>query len=673
MQPPIKLPLQLGALLAWWQPRSSWEALRNHFRYHGVLSPGVRLMRRLRFPQKILLVGITFSIPVVYLVTVQVYEQLAKLHSAQLETDALSYIQQVDRLITAIIPQRAAMQALAAGVPNEANHTQDKGIEQAYLALATYQETLSKDIEVTSEWKSLTNAYVALNEADERNYTTGAQKRSKLIAHAQQLSEAAARESTLTRDSSQLINDMARVGVMDLPRLDEAISQLQGQSADLASQGERTPASVESLLIDAHNVITEATRIGAQARQHTDIGAQRHCLSGQDAILTQAQAYGESMRKAILDPSTTLDGGATYLASQRLHEDIKKLRVECLSVTKHALIEKASAAQNKLLNTLLIIVGGMIASVYMTVSLHRVMEGGMHLLRSEVGKMAKGDLTTRSSPRGNDEVAATLNSLSESLARLSDLFTVVRRGVSSVSHASGEISSASEGLTQRLQGAADAVHAIRQGIRISMDHLVSHQDCVEDAVLRAHDMTIEAQRSRRAMTNLANRMLSLQGRSREIGKFVGMIDGIAFQTNLLALNASVEAAKAGPAGRSFAVVASEVRSLAMRVADAAQQINQVVATSTAEIAQSHEIAKGAVDAVRSTESNVHDMNSILERLKHLTQEGKANSEHVNAILADVEQTADGNTNLVTQMTVAAKELRMQSLKLAEQAARFKLN
>src|SRR3546814_513450 len=77
----------------------------------------------------------------------------------------------------------------------------------------------------------------------------------------------------------------------------------------------------------------------------------------------------------------------------------------------------------------------------------------------------------------------------------------------------------------------------------------------------------EAKQSGSIVRKAVDAMGNIEQATQEIGKTIGVIDGITFQTNLLALNAGVEAARAGDAGKGFAVVASEVRALAQRSAD----------------------------------------------------------------------------------------------------------
>jgi methyl-accepting chemotaxis protein len=83
-----------------------------------------------------------------------------------------------------------------------------------------------------------------------------------------------------------------------------------------------------------------------------------------------------------------------------------------------------------------------------------------------------------------------------------------------------------------------------------------------------------AQRGGEVVSRVVATMDEINTSSKKIADIIGTIDGIAFQTNILALNAAVEAARAGDAGRGFSVVASEVRALARRAAEAAGAMHE---------------------------------------------------------------------------------------------------
>ncbi|OYU19135.1 MAG: hypothetical protein CFE34_06930 [Rhodobacteraceae bacterium PARR1] len=95
----------------------------------------------------------------------------------------------------------------------------------------------------------------------------------------------------------------------------------------------------------------------------------------------------------------------------------------------------------------------------------------------------------------------------------------------------------------------------------------------------------EGEKSSAVVTTATTAMNAIEQSSVQIGQIVTVIDEIARQTDLLALNAAVESARAGDAGRGFAVVANEVRKLAQRSADAAQQIRSLVTTSSARVVE----------------------------------------------------------------------------------------
>lgn len=658
-----------GQRMATWRRGELRAALREYFRYHGALAPLVRLMRDVDFRYKSLLVAAAFAVPAALVIGTQLNDQWQHYRDAQSHRNGWRYIHHVDKLVTAVIPLRSALSTPQAAPDKASEEAMVKAIEHSYLDLAALQDQQGRDFDTSAAWKALSAAYVQLNAPPSGH--TRAEMYSQFIAHARALSTVVSDRAQLAVSSNQSVHLVSELATELLPRLDEALYQLHSNVHSLNLRAERNAAVTEAALLSAHDLqdtLSEVKRHAARVPASTSAT----CVTGHEPVFADADQLNKVARAFALDATATVDEAQMARTTQALHQQVQQMREACLARLDTELVADETHIGQRLAWLGGTAVIGVLLAAYAMTAFSRVMRGGMQLIQSEVERMARGDLSGRALARGDDEVADTLRSLRTSLSRLADLFTVVRRGVSSVSHASGDISLASEDLSQRIQDATVAMDGLQQGIVATLQYLEANQQCVAEAVDRAKDVTADAGRSRRAMTNLAGVIDKLQDRSREIGKIVSLIDGIAFQTNLLALNASVEAAKAGVSGKGFAVVASEVRGLAQRVADAAAQINKVVGDSTNEISQGQEIARGTVEAVRSTEANVKEMGRILGKLAQVTDEGQRNAEHMTTTLAVVNDNCEKTSTLVTQVAHAAKELRRQSLKLAEQASRFKL-
>jgi methyl-accepting chemotaxis protein-1 (serine sensor receptor) len=638
-----------------------WSAFQDYFRYHGVYAPMVRFMRDVDFRYKSLLVAGTFALPVSVVLSMQFQTQWQLAQQMDRQVTGWRYMVLLDRFHA--IGRQAEHAPSAPAVQGSVGSE----LEEAFLALSQWHDQSGLGGLAQEAWIQLGKAYLGW-QGDSGGGSLRVQRAQVLSTATDNLEDALAVQTGLGLTLDPATLSMSQLALSTWPRL---LDHLDIASRELSKPGHAgSPEMLKSLAAQGMAVDDILRRLSLPLPSTSD-PALVHCLPPA-ATHSALGALPRWMQETAAAGSGGPEGTQLRQRLQDARQQASVIRQQCLATLSDVATAHASAQSAHLGWLGGIMALGLLLAAYTMVAFSRVMRGGMQLIQKEVERMAQGDLSGRTLPLGEDEVAVTLRSLRQSLLRLADLFTVVRRGVASVSHASGDISSASQELAGNVLQATDAIDAMNQGVAITLAFLESNQGCVNQAVDCARDMSADAGRSRRAMNRLAEVIEGLQLSSREIEKFVSIIDGIAFQTNLLALNASVEAAKAGSAGKGFAVVASEVRGLANRVAEAAAQIGTVVAGSTNQIAQGQEIARGTVDAVRSTEVHVNEMNSILKRLAQITDEGRGNADQMTATLKDVQHNSHQTKDLVVQVEQAAKELRQQSLKLAEQSSRFKL-
>jgi methyl-accepting chemotaxis protein-1 (serine sensor receptor) len=693
--------MSLNALLhsSWaWARRSKPEVkgsggMREFFRYHGILAPGVRLMRALPFAGKAALVAGAFLLPLVVISGHYVESSSNQYaHIAQARA-ALRYSTHLHELVGQLQLLRRARFYMALGLPVPPDASQlslsDQSRQLPGLLAPLIDKSVQAELALPAAVRLLVDQAAGCVQSLQANLVTDVQKGQSLAPPVldAQLRPNVMPESACIRQlldaqfrivQQTQVNADGDVGLMqfqalvldDLPQLEEDLISIRGLTAILRS-GSRDPVFWRSM--GSRLSLAAAGHQRAVGRMETYGGyhpalrayAARPLWSEVQQVLAGVSQLGLTEPGAAdAAPVDAQMGRLAEVIALAHHEGMAQLALDLDNARQQLIVERTTVA--------VIVVILVLVAVYLLTAFYRVMHGGLNMLQSQVGRMASGDLSSRPQPWGRDEVAQALYSLGTSLARLADLFAAVRQGVAAVSHASREIAGGNLDLTQRTECAAQAIEQVLQGVTGYTEQLDECGRQIDQAVEVVEAMRLDAVRSRSRMAKLDERMRSLKGRSQEIGEIVELIDNIAFRTNILALNASVEAAKAGEAGRGFAVVAQEVRSLAQRSAESARRISDIIGRSTDDIAQGSDLTDLAVEALKDTDQYVARIHETMQEIVSLTRAGQQSSQDILAEIRGLSSVTQENTRLVGQMEEASRALSTQGDHLSEKVSTFKL-
>ncbi len=164
----------------------------------------------------------------------------------------------------------------------------------------------------------------------------------------------------------------------------------------------------------------------------------------------------------------------------------------------------------------------------------------------------------------------------------------------------------------------------------------------------------------KSINGLTSSMSEIARSSRETSRIIKTIDEIAFQTNLLALNAAVEAARAGEAGRGFAVVADEVRSLAMRAADAAKSTADLIETTVSKIHDGEELMHKTNESFGDVATMSSKVALLVAEISIASQEQAQGIDQVSKVVVQMDTVTQQNAANAEQYASSAQELKAKS-------------
>ncbi|MBI4741166.1 MAG: methyl-accepting chemotaxis protein [Betaproteobacteria bacterium] len=331
---------------------------------------------------------------------------------------------------------------------------------------------------------------------------------------------------------------------------------------------------------------------------------------------------------------------------------------------------------------------------FVTQPLEELKDGLRDIARGE------GDLTRRLSIRSKDEIGQTAGIFNEMMENFSGLVRQVGASAAEVTAKSHELSAAAIRVTnsslqqsEKSEFAASAVENMVgsiESISQSTEHV--HQQS-QDSLRRAGEgnrslgQFQSEMRSVEQAVNLMSESVNDFVRNTEaINKMTQEVKGIAEQTNLLALNAAIEAARAGEAGRGFAVVADEVRKLAEKSARSASEIDAITDTLSAQsinvrnaideglgyIASSQKTVNSVASILEATNGSVSEVGRGLDAIAVATDEQRRVSREVADNIEAIASMARQNNADVERTATAAQSLESLASGLQQTVGRFKV-
>ncbi|KFA84412.1 methyl-accepting chemotaxis protein [Enterobacter sp. EGD-HP1] len=263
-------------------------------------------------------------------------------------------------------------------------------------------------------------------------------------------------------------------------------------------------------------------------------------------------------------------------------------------------------------------------------------------------KVATGERNSVQHLSRSDELGLTLRAVGQLGLMCRWLINDVSSQVVSVRDGSDRLAQGNEDLNDRTR---QTVANVQQTVA-TMNQMAASVQSNSETAAEVDKLSVAASsaatKGGNAMQTVVKTMDDIADSTQRIGSITSLINDIAFQTNILALNAAVEAARAGEQGKGFAVVAGEVRHLASRSANAANDIRKLIDASASKVQSGSEQVHAAGRTMDDIVVQVKNVTQLIAQISHATSEQATGLSELTRAVAELDSITQKNADLVEE-------------------------
>ncbi|XLY87785.1 methyl-accepting chemotaxis protein [Ectopseudomonas mendocina] len=674
----------------------------------GVLKPGVRLLQRFSFAHKFQLVFLLFALPLGYALWVISSDYLSRLQSVDYEVEGAQALERMAQVQHELIAQRTLLarwkgtENAAQGLLQQREAKLDEALQQAAEPL---QSELISD-QARQHFQALQGERDGLRAAGLTKVPLpdALERYQKTLLYLIALREQVATDSALILDPRLDTYLMMEQITYIMPRLLE-------QLGTFAAQGHGAVVS-QHFTLQSRVLIRDLRRSLDEQRAQL-VKAQTTLSREAPQAMRQLSAPFDASLKAFDDFLAQIDRDMFEASPMALTPEQFVQRVEALEgqlqALQQSLYQQFGASlgdyRQQALQAMIEVIGAFIVLTLLAMYVLMCLNASIRISTSNIIEAARGlrdgDLRVRMEVNGRDDLAAIAQALNTAVEQMRDSLQGVNRESqqldSTVQLLGGQARHALDAVEQQqaqmsqIATAATQMAATAQSVAQSCEQAAVEAQQTREVALSSNQ---RSERTSASMRHLSSRLgdsaaalQQLCDQTQQINRVVEVIKGIAEQTNLLALNAAIEAARAGEAGRGFAVVADEVRSLSKRTQDSTQEIAQTVDNLQRVVGQSVTLMEEACsqadgdigsvlamgDELQNIVDSVQRVSDRLAQIATAAEQQAATADEVSGNIQQVDQAAGQLLDGAQAVSSAAEQLRRGSEGLAHNTGRFSLD